>query len=132
MNKDNYYIGFSEREGLHFWDVFTTKKFRHCFAFKWDGFNWIVIESLGCVLEVEILPYGEDDDVPQIMEDAGYLITQMKRVEHNKYIFRGWMTCVTVVKHLLGIRKPWIVTPKQLYNYIKRRKNGSHNEGSVW
>mgnify|MGYP003650125169 FL=1 len=124
MNEDNrYYICFTDREGLHFWDVFTSNKFRHCFALRWDGFNWILIESLGCSLEVSILPYAEDDDVPQIMKDGGFLVTQMDKQENNKYIFRGWMTCVTVIKHLLGIRKAWIVTPKQLYKYIARRNH---------
>ena len=34
---------------------------------------------------------------------------------------RGLFTCVTAVKHLLGIRAWWIITPHQLYRYLQRR-----------
>lgn len=33
-------------------------------------------------------------------------------------------TCVSITKHLLGIRAPWIMTPWQLYQHLER-KNGS-------
>ena len=34
----------------------------------------------------------------------------------------GLKTCVTAVKSVLGIRAAWIVTPRQLHNYIRKRR----------
>lgn len=34
----------------------------------------------------------------------------------------GVKTCVSVVKAALGLRAAWILTPKQLYEYIKNKK----------
>ena len=33
----------------------------------------------------------------------------------------GLKTCVTAVKSVLGVRKAWIVTPRQLHNYLRKR-----------
>jgi len=118
----DYYVVYRDRSSLHFWDVFTSKGFRHCSAIWWDGFNWISMDHIACNIEVGIMPYGKKDDVVQILKDEGFIVQKVKQSDNERFIFRGWMTCVTVVKHLLGIRAAWVVTPKQLFNYLERRK----------
>lgn len=34
----------------------------------------------------------------------------------------GLKTCVSVVKAALGLRAAWIITPKQLFNHIEKRR----------
>lgn len=34
----------------------------------------------------------------------------------------GMKTCVTVVKAVLGVRAAWVLTPKQLYRHIRKRR----------
>jgi hypothetical protein len=117
-----YYICYRDKVEFDFWDIFTCKYFRHCSVFWFDGYNWLSADYLGCFLNVEILPYSADDDVVKIMTGAGFIVQKTIRKENDRFIFRGWMTCVTVVKHFLGIRAAWVMTPKQLYNYLERRK----------
>ena len=119
--KIDYYIAFGHSDVRHFWDVFTQKGFRHCCAFKWDGFNWLLVDPLGQCLDITILPYTSEDDVPRIFRQAGWTVIRYKKTIKPKFIFRGMLTCVTVCKQLLGIKAAWVVTPKQLHNYIQRR-----------
>ena len=119
--KIDYYLAFGDSDIPHFWDVFTQEGFRHCCAFKWDGFNWLLVDPLGQQLDITVLNYTGEDDVPRIFKDAGWTVIRYKKTIQPKFIFRGVMTCVTICKQLLGIKACWVVTPKQLHNYIKRR-----------
>ena len=119
--KIDYFIAFGHSDVRHFWDVFTQKGFRHCCAFKFDGFNWILVDPLGQCLDINIMPYTSEDDVPYIFRQAGWTVIRYKKTIKPQFIFRGVLTCVTVCKQLLGIKACWVVTPWQLHNYIKRR-----------
>ena len=120
--KADYYFAFGNSDFPHLWDIFTRKGFRHCCAFKWDGFNWLLVDPLGQGLDITILNYTSEDDVPSIFRQAGWTVIRAKTI-NDKFIFRGLMTCVTVCKQLVGIKACWGVTPWQLYNYIKKEKH---------
>ena len=119
--KLDYFIAFGDSDVPHFWDVFTRKGFRHCCAFKWDGYNWILIDPLGQQLDVNVMPYTSEDDVPHLFKQTGWKVIRYKKTIKPKFIFRGMLTCVTVCKQVLGIKACWVVTPWQLHNYLKRR-----------
>jgi hypothetical protein len=119
--KLDYYIAFGDSKVKHFWDVFTRQGYRHCCAFKWDGYNWILIDPLGQCLDINIMPYNSEDDVPQLFKQNGWTVIRYKKNIKPKFIFRGILTCVTVCKQVLGIKACWVVTPWQLHNYIQRR-----------
>ena len=120
--KADYYFAFGNSDFPHLWDIFTRQGFRHCCAFKWDGFNWLLVDPLGQGLDITILNYTSEDDVPSIFRQAGWTVIRAKTI-NDKFIFRGLMTCVTVCKQLVGIKACWVVTPWQLYNYIKKEKH---------
>lgn len=120
-NEIDWIIVFSDKERLHLWDLFTSKGFRHCFALRWDGFNWVLVDPLGSWLEVQVMPYGIDENVPQKMLDLGHKLLYVRKNRSFRIILRGPMTCVNIMKHLIGLRAFWIITPKQLYNYLKRK-----------
>jgi len=117
---EGWYVVFVDGMGNNFWDVVTCKKFRHCYAFRWDGYNWIVVDALSQSLEVHILPFGQEVDLPKETLALGHQLVYFTKLRRGSFIFRGLMTCVSTVKHLLGIRAWWIVTPKQLYNYLTK------------
>lgn len=116
----DWWIVFTDSGRWNVWDVFTSKGFRHCFAFRWDGYNWILIDPLGSWLEVQVMPYTHEDNVPQMMIELGHKVLYVKKNRENRFILRGIMTCVNIMKHLLGVKSWWIITPKQLYNYLVR------------
>ena len=119
-NEIDWYVAFADRKQRDFWDVFTCQGFRHCFAFRWDGFNWILVDPLSSWLEIQVMPYGPKDNVPVLMEQLGNRVCYVKRSRRNKVIFRGMMTCVSTIKHLLGIRRFWVVTPRQLFKQLTK------------
>ena len=119
--KIDCFVAFGDSDIPHFWDVFTKQHFRHCCVFKWDGFNWVLIDPLGQQLAFDVMPYTSEDDVPNLFEQAGWKVIRYKNTIKPKFIFRGILTCVTVCKQVLGIKAAWVVTPLQLHNYIKRK-----------
>ena len=44
-----------------------------------------------------------------------------QRLDDSVMFPAGMKTCVSVAKAMLGIRSPWVLTPRQLYNYVERR-----------
>ena len=117
----DYFVAFGDSSVPHFWDVFTRQGFRHCCAFKFDGYNWVLVDPLGQVLDVNVLPYTVEDDVPNLFRNNGWTVIRYSKQIKHKFIFGGILTCVTVCKQVLGIKACWVVTPWQLHNYIERR-----------
>ena len=61
-----------------------------------------------------------EDYNDELMDDNSEIITYNKPTdEKSTGAFVGIFTCVSVTKRLLGIHKRFIITPNQLYRYIK-------------
>lgn len=120
----DYYIVFTDAGRWNFWDVFTSPGWRHCMAVRWDGYNWLAIDPIGSMLHVDVLDYTEKDDVPRLLASQGHKVVYIRKQQNDKFIMRGMMTCVTITKHLLGIRAWWVMTPKQLAKHLVRKHNG--------
>jgi len=123
-NEIDWFVCFVDHGQFHWWDVGTSEGYRHCFAFRWDGFNWLMVDPLGCWLEIQVLPYGDQDNVPQMMTELGHKVIYVRKNRENKFIFRGLTTCVNMVKHLIGVKAFWVITPRQLYNYLQGKDYG--------
>lgn len=93
--------------------------FQHCFIVRNDFDKvWTVIEDTPSRLEVHNF-LVEDHPTPVSFAKPGSICIPAKRKEAKLY--RGGpalFTCVEVCKAYLGIRAPFIVTPKQLYRYL--------------
>lgn len=83
--------------------------FRHCAVLiSIDGYN-VLIDNMSHKCQFDII----DDEIT---------LTNIK-VFPSRIIFNNSLlpiTCVSVVKNFLGIRKWWIQTPWQLYRYLKK------------
>lgn len=113
-----YYVVFTQSQvSLPFLD----KDFSHCYAMKWDGYNWVMLSPALGFTDVHILPEF-DEDIRVILADEPY--TDIIRVSARRKLNRWrtpWpvlFTCVEQIKALLGISAWWIFTPRQLYKHL--------------
>ena len=87
------------------------------------GHFWIVSDSKGGNIFTELVPM---QDLRQLYPNS--VIIPFKSITHKEPHFRWWfINCVEIVKLVLGIRDWRIITPFQLYKYIKR----THEDGST-
>ena len=123
--KVDYYFAFGDSSVPHLWDLFTRKGFRHCCAFKWDGFNWILIDPLGQGLDITILNYTNEDDVPSYFKNTGWTVIRIKGFDD----MRNSMQTTRGNKSVLGGNTLAII---QLYKKEKHMKNLSPNFNREW
>lgn len=86
------------------------------------GKLWTVINDSRYCLDVETY-LVEDYPEPQDYARQGSTIIKADKLRANG--FRGhicWFNCVEAVKAVLGIRKPFIITPYQLYRWLYGRR----------
>lgn len=99
----------------------------HVFALKWTGYEWVMVQPRIGYMEVQVLDYQRESDLPLIVEELEIDYTYQVGFERlDKYRYRTpWLlwvwTCTEQVKALLGIRAAWVFTPRQLHRYLKRR-----------
>lgn len=104
-----HYVIFTDDSG-HWWSRFLKPGIRHCYVVKPDRDRLLVL----CRSTMEYEAYT----------------TKLEDIDKNGIIIsckakpaRRWLlcvnTCVGYTKQILGINKPFIWTPYQLYKYLK-------------
>ena len=120
----------SDHEG--FWRIFTARGWRHCAvilpvyspgATLFSEGHAVAIQSIGWGVEVVVLEKSALEVAQtQLKEGATAALSipidlDMKRL----YVPRGLLTCVSLIKAVLGLRGGWYVfTPKHLCRYLLR------------
>ncbi|RAU23821.1 hypothetical protein CU669_01655 [Paramagnetospirillum kuznetsovii] len=95
--------------------------FRHCFvALGGDG-GWICVNPMAHRTEVSVLPITAEFDLAGWYHSQGLITVATKPVEPPRRPL-GWRpyTCVEEVKRLLGITARTILTPWQLYRFLRQ------------
>ena len=100
--------------------------FGHVFAIERQSLGWICVDPSRRDLLTIILPACYDSDVAKVLrrDNPTFKILHL-RVPMNvkpNYPNLGLMGCVGVMQYFLGIYRPWIITPYQLYRYIIKQK----------
>ncbi len=101
--------------------------FRHCFVILNDGQNWITLDPLSNYMDVLVHRHVPAAfDLPAWLAGRGQVL--LPAVPDRAGSKPHWpmpMTCVEAVKRYLGLRKPLIITPWQLYRhlYLKIKHN---------
>lgn len=110
----------SYRGQPRWWRLFTRKGFRHCVVVTpiiigdlIDDPLWLSIDSLACWMDVRVTVFP-----PDVPDDA--MVLWFRSWRPRRYIGRGFITCVSVAKAVLGVRAWWVVTPYQLYLHMRR------------
>ncbi len=95
--------------------------FRHCFVALRDGDAWLICDSLKDRIELFVLPVAAEIDLASFYRAQGHrvLIGTTRPKLHRGSLVVAPLTCVTVVKRLLGVKAPWVLTPWQLFAHLK-------------
>lgn len=112
---ERYILMFSPRsETSAWWTRWLHKDFVHV----------ELLQEIEPGLYLGILPFHDYLRI-EVLEGqpAGALQEVTATRESRKAMFPiGLKTCTSVAKAVLGIRSPWIVTPRQLYKYVESRQ----------
>lgn len=124
---NHWYVVFSGRENDYWWNRWLKPGFEHVSAWRDYRFGplptdvmWLKVDAFAALTLAEIV----FDPTPPWVKDQSMTVVRV-RVARFAYKVRetftiGPFTCVEHVKALLGIRKFWLRTPWQLYNYIRK------------
>ncbi len=102
------------------WLKILKPGFRHCAVLLNDGRNWITIDPLSNYMDVSVHQVPLDFDLPEWMCGRGHIVmaAPLKRPPRPAPV--AVYSCVSAVKHILGIHKRFIVTPWQLYRHLQK------------
>ena len=116
-------IVFSDNTGA-WWLKFLKPGYRHCFAVVETDRGCIWVDPLSTNLNLKVLEGYELAGLIKWYRDMGMKVLSVNVAPSQGGDF-PWaaMTCVEIVKRLVGIRNRWIVTPWQLFSFIKRTKS---------
>lgn len=120
-----YYVIFTPPEQRRWWTKWLEEGYGHCYVVWWDGFNWLRMCPELTRVVIEVLPWDKESDADRVLIGNTAVHIELP-VEDNRT--RGprlimSATCVEVVKYMLGIRCWYVWTPRQLFNYLVRRKH---------
>lgn len=112
-----YYVVFGKAKIKMPWWI--DKDFQHCYVVRKEYDRiWTVIEDTYNHLQVH--PYLVED-YPNLRDLIGNEPTVVRTTRKIQDVQRGMFcifNCVEVCKAVLGINKPTLFTPKQLYRYL--------------
>jgi len=95
------------------------RRYQHVFVALADEDHWITIDGRAGQPVFEVVA-GIHCDLAGFYRAQGFDVVETIARHHH---FRWpWITatCVGATKRILGLRAPWIVTPYQLCQYLKR------------
>jgi len=119
--------------------------FRHVWALKRaEHFNgWVALNATSCGVHVFEVADGSPVQIPSgkgvlagqtfadyhaflmAMDDAGLASIVVAPVQPGRFWRpRGLFTCVSAIKHALGIEAPWVWTPLQLHRHLTKDRRG--------
>ncbi len=100
--------------------------FRHCFVALRDGSTWLACDPLLDRIELSVLPVPADFDLAGFYVGRGHTVLcgLTKPGLPRRSFGIAPLTCVAVVKRLLGVRAPWVLTPWQLCQHLRADARG--------
>ena len=121
--KKRFYVFFCEAD-LPWYLKSLKKNFKHCFVLEHQtigGYDlFLKIEQLTNIVEVTPFMRTLQEILDVVPTTTKYELIKINiDVDRNKpYTPFSLMSCVSLTKKLLGISKPLIITPHQLYKYL--------------
>jgi hypothetical protein len=98
--------------------------FRHCFAALQIGDGWVACDPLKDRIQLALVPRPAGFDLADFYASQGHrvLVGRATGQPPRAPTVPSLLTCVVIVKRLLGIRAPTVVTPWQLYRHRRHRE----------
>lgn len=102
------------------WAKLLRPGFRHCFAVIGRRRKWIVFDPMSSFTNIGAFSGPSIDDVAGWYRQFGFTVVKTK-VRRDQSAPTDWrfLTCVEAVKRVLGIRARWVITPWQLYRFLR-------------
>jgi hypothetical protein len=96
--------------------------FRHCFTAIRSDDQWIICDPLKNHLEFSIINIPSDFDLSGFYHERGHIVLTGKRhlQSRRERIVPELLTCVSIVKKIIGVRCIWALTPWQLFQALSR------------
>jgi len=115
FSSDYAYVVFSLDDGPHWWSWMLHPEIKHCLVLFQVGEQWFGANKSR--EGFEILPV---ENVSDIVKES---IVIKSRLVKGKRSLLMLNTCVGYTKAFLGIGNPFILTPYQLYKYLRKRND---------
>lgn len=116
-------VCFEDTRNFGTWKLFTWKrpKFGHVYVVQYDPSTdvWIKLECASERLKVDV--YRGEDANPLINHIQNNCICLDVKPAICRTQLPRWLYCVTMVKHFVGVKNPFIFTPYQLYCELIKR-----------
>lgn len=102
------------------WLKWLKPGFRHCFSAIRSGRHWVICDPLKDQTRLIVIDRTHDFDLARFFADQGHLVLSGAPVKHRPVprLRLAPLTCVSVTKHVLGIRSSAIWTPWQLFCFL--------------
>ncbi len=119
MMPDEILVVFTDQTDL-WWLKFLRRGFRHCFIILRFADVWISLDPLAHKTEIMRIDLPDGFDLRRWLESQGDLVLRFSgKSPELKPLWPCFFTCVEAVKRTLGVRNPFILTPWQLYRFLK-------------
>ena len=114
-------VGFSGDTNL-WWLKPLKKGFKHCFVVLGDGEICVAVDPIRSHTEIGVFKDIDFTIMREFFEANNYTVVEtfVRKPEYTKASL-GIFSCVEVAKRLLGIHKASILTPYNLYNFLKNK-----------
>lgn len=126
------FVVFQGAEHRRAWRIFTRRRWRHCLvivpvyypapSLTADVYALVINPITFCVRFDMV--WRKPRDLVDEMLDEGYTAAIAVPVDHDyktDYVPRGLLTCVSLVKAVIGVRAWYVWTPEHLARYLARR-----------
>jgi len=118
MMPDEILVVFSDHTDL-WWLKHLRRGFRHCFILIRFADIWICLDALAHKTELMRIDIPDTVHLMKWLENQGETVVRYKiQPSLKKPLYPSLFTCVEAVKRTLGLRKPFILTPWQLYKFL--------------
>ncbi len=107
------YVVFTNDSG-HWWSRFLHPFIRHCYIAIADKGKWLIYAKTMHYVDLFTI-----DQQPDKIEEVIIVKIDRKTTRQSLFMLN---TCVGHVKQILGINRPFIWTPFQLYKYLEKTK----------
>lgn len=109
------------------WLRVLERGFRHCFAAVREGSSWIVCDPLKDRIALTLAPVPRNFDLAGFYAGQGHevLVGRLRPDRPRDRLAFAPLTCVAVVKRIIGIEAAHVLTPRQLFRHLSEAQGGS-------
>ncbi len=95
--------------------------FRHCFCLVRGPVGWLVCDLLKSAMFIDVVePYEEADLIAHYNKTGRAALVGSSFADRSRSPSLRLLTCVEIVKRIIGLRAPSVLTPYQLYRALLR------------